>query len=322
MTKRFEDLNDSTAIENAARRVLAVRLEAVRDRIAEALSRDVDRRHAIHALRVATRRAAAAADVFSDCLPRRVSKDLRRQLRVIRRAVGEARDWDVVLARLAGGAKKADPADLPAYDMLTGYALAHRVPAQRRLEEACPDYPFGFDRLLAITLSSIRAPDPGPATFGAVARPALGRMVDDFNATCDRDDGSWERLHDVRIAGKRLRYALELVNDCVSAGSGGTLGPALSGLQESLGEVNDSVNAAALLRQILRGLETCHPDAVDRFRGLIDRDLIAHEAVMARGRAAYEQWLREWRATANRQALLAFQPAVVPATARVVGRSA
>ncbi len=44
VSKRFSDLNEMTPVEDAARRVLALRLEAVRDRIADAMSHGKDRR--------------------------------------------------------------------------------------------------------------------------------------------------------------------------------------------------------------------------------------------------------------------------------------
>jgi len=308
MSKRITDLSEMTPVEDAARRVLALRLEAVRDRIADALSSGDDRRQHVHALRVASRRAAAAVEVFEHCLPKKVFKELRRQLRLIRRAVGMARDWDVVLARLGKGFKHADPADQPAYDMLTGYALAHRVPAQKRLEQACPEYPFGFDRLMATSLAAIRRRPAGPATFGGYVRPMLAGMVDGFNSLCDRDDGEWGQLHEVRIAGKRLRYSLELVRDCFGESLDATLAPALANLQETLGTVNDSFNAAGLLREILGGLEHCHGAVGERYRGLVERQLAEHEGLMRTGREEYRRWLQQWRSTATQQALLALHP--------------
>ena len=157
MPKRMIDLTEMTPVEDAARRVLALRLEAVRDRIADALAPGEERLQHVHALRVASRRAAAAVDLFESYLPKKVFKELRRQLRLSRRAVGTARDWDVVLGQYCEGLKHAELVDQPAYDMLIGYALAHRVPAQLRLEQACPEYPFGFDRLMASTLAAIRS---------------------------------------------------------------------------------------------------------------------------------------------------------------------
>jgi CHAD domain-containing protein len=322
MSKRLSDLNEMTPVEDAARRVLALRLEAVRDRIADAMSHGEDRRQHVHALRVASRRAAAAVEVFEHCLPKKVFKEVRQQLRLIRRAVGMARDWDVVLAQLSKGLKHAEPVDQPAYDMLTGYALSHRVPAQRRLEQACPDYPFGFDRLMARTLASVRCRHPEQTTFGGYVRPMLAEMVDGFNTICDRDNGDWGQLHQVRIAGKRLRYSLELVRDCVGESLDTTLSPALVNLQETLGTVNDSFNAAGLLREILGGLDHCQGAVGDRYRGLVERQLQESETLMRSGREEYRRWLQQWRSSAVQQALIALHPDTSSWATVTLGRTA
>ena len=52
-----------------------------------------------HQLRVATRRAGAALEIFRDCLPEKDYQTARKQLRRLRRAAGAARDWDVLQYR-------------------------------------------------------------------------------------------------------------------------------------------------------------------------------------------------------------------------------
>jgi CHAD domain-containing protein len=303
MSNRISDLNEMTPVENAARRVLALRLESVRDRIADALSPGEERRQHVHALRVASRRAAAAVELFAAYLPKKVFKEVRFQLRLIRRAVGTARDWDVVLAHYSDGLKHAELVDQPAYDMLIGYALAHRVPAQLRLEQACPEYPFGFDRFMASTLAAIRSRESQQETFGGYARPLIAQMVGGFNTMCDRDDGDWVQLHQVRITGKRLRYSLELVRECFDESLDTTVAPALVSLQETLGVVNDNHNAAHLLREILGGLEHCHNATGGRYRAFVERQLQECEILMRNGREEFRRWLQQWRSPAIQQAL-------------------
>jgi len=305
MAKRIADVDEKTPVADAARRILAVRLEAVRDRIGDTLADAKGRRRHIHALRVATRRAAAAADLFAPCLPRKVQRQLRDHLRGLRRTVGTARDWDVVLSLLGQRLEGATKSDEPAIDMLTGYALARRVPAQRRLEEATIDYPFGFDRLMARTMVAVRGPER--ATFGTLVRPTISKMLVDFQDLCGRGDGDWAHLHDVRIAGKRLRYALEIVRPCFGGLVSDDIEPALAALQETLGAVNDSYNATQLLKEIHTGLTECLPGAADRYRALIERQLTEHEATMLTGRDRYRAWLEQWRSQGLQQSLVAFR---------------
>lgn len=307
-TQRMGDLQEMTPVADAARRVLAVRLEAVRDSLDRSLRTVKDRRRSIHALRVATRRATAAIDVFAACLPRRVFKEVRRVLQSLRRAVGTARDWDVLLQQLGKALERSDAAARPALDMLHGYALAHRMPAQGQLEAACPDYPFGFDRLMADCVAAVRHRGPHPVTFGSHVRPRIARLVEALDAAAGGGDGDWSQLHEVRIVGKRLRYSVELVQDCIGAPLDTHLAPALARLQEILGGVNDSFNASRLLREIIDGLAVCMPDVADRYRGLMEQQALEHEETMRRGRATYHGWLEDWNAVDMQEALRGICP--------------
>jgi CHAD domain-containing protein len=307
-SKRLADLQEATPVADAARRVLSVRLEAVRDCLGQALAEGNDRRKSVHALRVATRRAAAAIDVFESCLPRRVFKLARRAMRTLRRAVGAARDWDVMLHHLAKKIERGADGDRPVLDMLRGYALAHRIPAQRRLEAACPDHPFGFDRLMARCVAAVRWRPSEPVSFGGHLRPIIGRLVAALDDEAAAGDGDWARLHEVRIAGKRLRYTLELAPESFGAPVHTHLSPALGRLQETLGDVNDSYNAAHLLRQLVAGMQECTPEAAAAYGRVLEEQAADHEAVMQRGREAYRDWLRDWGSTEMQDALRAICP--------------
>lgn len=308
--KRIRDLQETTPLADAARRLLAVRLEAVRDCLDRAFNDGSDRRKAIHALRVATRRAAAAIDVFGQCLPRRVAKEIRQVVRDLRRAVGTARDWDVVLQELSRQVEQGDSASRPAHDMLTGYAIAHRIPAQHRLLAACPDHPFGFDRLMAQTVASVRRGGSQSVALGSHVRPLLARLVEGLDAACGSGDGDWTQLHEARLAGKRLRYTLEIVEDCLAISPDKAIATALSRLQEILGGVNDAFNAGNLLRQILDGTDSCVPHVMDRYREVIERQIAAHDETMRRGRETFRGWLEEWHSPAMLDVLRTICPAL------------
>jgi CHAD domain-containing protein len=63
-------------------------------------------------------------------------------------------------------------------------------------------------------------------------------------------DGTLRELHRLRLASKRLRYTLELFRACYPAGLEDRL-DALKVLQDWLGEVNDAVASAEMLRGAL-----------------------------------------------------------------------
>src|SRR5439155_18062956 len=120
--KWISELTAHTPVADAARRALTVRLEVVRDYLPLALHEaDKDPEH-VHQLRVGTRRARAALDIFALCLPPKAHKHARKLLRGLRRAAGEARDWDVFTAGLLGWESRRGSRDKPGLDYLVGSA--------------------------------------------------------------------------------------------------------------------------------------------------------------------------------------------------------
>src|SRR5690348_512201 len=98
--KWISDLKADTPVAEAARHVLFVRLQVVKDYLPRAaLEPDHDIEY-VHQLRVGSRRADAALRIFRACLPAKAHRKARRRLRKLRRAAGAARDWDVFLADL------------------------------------------------------------------------------------------------------------------------------------------------------------------------------------------------------------------------------
>src|SRR5688572_28975969 len=54
----------------------------------------------VHRLRVGTRRAMAVLALYRNCLPRKPARWIKKRLKNVRRAAGEARDLDVLAERL------------------------------------------------------------------------------------------------------------------------------------------------------------------------------------------------------------------------------
>src|SRR6478609_7634136 len=98
--KWIEGLGPETAVADAARRSLELRLAVVAHMLplaAHLAEHDIEH---VHRLRVATRRAAAALKLYRDWLPQKSARWIKKRLRQIRRAASEARDLDVLIQRL------------------------------------------------------------------------------------------------------------------------------------------------------------------------------------------------------------------------------
>jgi CHAD domain-containing protein len=92
------------------------------------------------------------------------------------------------------------------------------------------------------------------AGAAANARRELPRLVAEHFATVREllvEDPAPSKLHQARLACKRLRYTLELFRPCYGAALERRL-DALKKLQQVLGEVNDTVAAGNLLRKALK----------------------------------------------------------------------
>src|SRR4051794_37589945 len=99
--KWIEGIGRETRVEDAARRSLEPRLAAVAQSLPVAAHlAEYDIEH-VHRLRVATRRAGAALKLYRDCLAPKPARWMKKRLRKIRRAAGDARDLDVLIERLA-----------------------------------------------------------------------------------------------------------------------------------------------------------------------------------------------------------------------------
>src|SRR5687768_12107046 len=115
-------------LAEAARLVLDARLQVVREYLGLALTDWEHSPENVHQLRVGTRRTGAALRIFATCVPEKKQRVARHELKRLRKAVGEARDWDVFLLNLADQiAKNGNHAGR---DLLLGYGTAQRLLAQ------------------------------------------------------------------------------------------------------------------------------------------------------------------------------------------------
>src|SRR5436190_20655542 len=118
--KWIAGLSPEMPVAEAAQVVLSARFEVVRHFLPLAVEKPHDDPEYVHQLRVGTRRAGAALRVFADCLPRKALRAVKRHLRTIRRAAGDARDWDVFLLSLPDERPLSGIGGKPALDFLAG----------------------------------------------------------------------------------------------------------------------------------------------------------------------------------------------------------
>jgi CHAD domain-containing protein len=217
-----------------------------------------DAPEAVHDMRVACRRMRSSFQSFRALLDRSRTDDLVVELRWLAGELGGARDLEVQEARIV-----ADVAALPP-ELALGPVAAQttRFFATRRASAAATaTAALDSDRYLAL-LDAVDAllADP-PLTDDAARRAvevlpeligkAVRRTRKHLRAAHAHPPGH-ERdleLHEMRKAGKRLRYAAEVSAPALGKPAD-KLVKAVKGLQELLGEHQDSFVARGLLREL------------------------------------------------------------------------
>ena len=236
-------------VPTVASRTLRARLAAVWSELrASCRSRHTPER--VHQVRVASRRALAAFKAFHDVVPRKHGRWFCKWLRRIRRAAGETRDLDVLLARWVN--ETASPADgcdeRRILALLRRRRDGSRHPLRRVRERLERDgWSQRVERLLARTAAADNA-----AVFRAYARQGLKPWVRRFFTRADRPLEDADELHRLRIEGKKLRYALEIFAIGFSRRTRSVCLRALEEIQASLGEFMDHAAAADRLRRWAR----------------------------------------------------------------------
>lgn len=304
--KWVDDLGAKTPVADAARQVLAARLEIVRDCLSLAVNPGERDSEHVHQLRVGTRRARAAVDIFACCLPAKTSKQLRSHLREIRRSAGEARDWDVLLESALRSVREQRKRLSPGLDGLVGYIAAKREMAQIQLEETGKADAKAFDQLLAKTLAEIRQPRAlRRLDLVGLSRPVLLNLLDDLDKAVLLDLEDYEHLHQVRILGKHLRYAMEIFADCFTAEFRERYYPVVEEMQEILGSANDSFAAHGRLETMLASVQSFAPGMWKRHRPGLEGLLRYHRDRLPAERRRFQNLWTRWDKSGEKSAFYA-----------------
>jgi CHAD domain-containing protein len=301
--KWISGLSGNMPVAAAAWRVLTVRLGVVLDRLPPAVEHaDEDVEH-VHQLRVGTRRAGAAVRIFADCLPVKLHKRMRRTLRAIRRAAGAARDWDVFLEALAERSARAKAPERPGIDFLLGFGHGQRVCAQGYLCAATDGAAEQLQKLVADCAEAAENANRD-VTLRSLAVPRLTELVHELEEAAHGDLSRYEALHQVRILGKQLRYAMELFESCFAPAFRDEMHPEICTMQDILGRANDSHVASQRLEELQARLARTQPDAVEHYRPAIARLQSYHRRRLSEQRRHFVKWWKTWESSGHAAALV------------------
>lgn len=276
------------AFKVAARELLA-RLTGVRTTLG-AVCRGRHDPKRLHEVRVASRRTLAALEAFAEFVPPKQGRWFAKRLRWIRRTTGETRDLDALLDRLAtepqrsGGSRD--------WQQLMTRLARHRERSCRPLKKLrgkleSADW-AGRVRKLCKRIESAETDE----ALAAYARRGLHPLLQRFfrQADCRLTDA--DQLHQLRIAGKKIRYAVEVLSSGLPSTVRNQGLAVLEEMQEALGSFVDHRAAAERFRRWAR-------QADSRRAGRLLTDLAEREEQLAkRSRTSFARW---WTATRRRK---------------------
>ena len=238
---------DVPAVE-VAHDALQTRLAFVESMLPLAARHNGDDVEHVHRLRVGCRRAVAALSAFDPLVPGK-SKPLRRWLKRLRRAAGPARDADVMLERF-----RDEQLDLGfPRELLIKPLEKQRKRAQHGLEEIEEEAQSGdLRRAIDKCLDAIEGSrKSNRVAFGEFARKVMAAVVSEMFDVAEIPEPTIPELHELRIAGKQVRYSIELFHTAFPKSLRGEVYPKLVDMQDRLGELNDRASAQQLMQKIL-----------------------------------------------------------------------
>ncbi len=216
----------------------------------------------LHQARVALRRLRSALEVFSPPLPESVVAPVERELKWMASRLGPARDWDVFMTETLPpieaefGARRGLKPLRARCNRLRRSAgadarRAARSARYRRLTLRLSAW-LAAESWRAFPNGTVRAALQGPvgnhartvlqARYGRVRK--RGRGLEKLSAA---------RLHRLRIAIKRFRYAADFFSGLYRGKAVQETLQRLSRLQDVLGALNDSATAVDLAVRVCRG---------------------------------------------------------------------
>ncbi|MCZ7588977.1 MAG: CHAD domain-containing protein [Gaiella sp.] len=201
----------------------------------------------LHQLRVATRRLRAFLRAGRELVDASWAASLRDELGWLGRALGPARDLDVLLERLTADAEALGDETVPAALLAT--LEEERVEARAVVVDA-----LSSDRYLALLDRLDAVAEPPPSGVETPLAEVWRREWRRTRRVLDRLDGDSPdaELHAGRIRVKRARYAAELASPALGK-RGRAFVDAAKALQDVLGEHQDATVAEARLREWATG---------------------------------------------------------------------
>ena len=230
-------LTPETPLSEVTRRALAVHLLRWQANEAAAMEGDAP---AVKAVRVSARRWRQALEVFGGCFKRKPTKRLRDRIREAERVLGALRDWEALLADVKAYQTEAkNGVNTNELQPLVAAWEKERRSALQGVKKwlGGPDAADLHTALMNfLSAPPLRADEPVRVGAPGVLRAGLAEA-----ARCQAalDDSRPRSYHQLRLALKQMRYALEFLGPALPS-EAQPLVADLVKMQDRLGALNDT----------------------------------------------------------------------------------
>jgi CHAD domain-containing protein len=198
----------------------------------------------VHSMRVASRRLRSALRDFEPYMKKRGLAPTLKHIKTVADALGEVRDQDVAIEALENLAPKTSPS--------VSKTLAHVIQERKQVRDDLRNelkQIVSSSELRALkteftaaiqAATNVITRSRRELSYGEMASEIVKGRLDDFEALADDlfKPFDVEALHKLRIAGKRLRYAVELFDTCWEV-STLPIAKRIARLQSALGDIHD-----------------------------------------------------------------------------------
>ena len=254
----------------------------------------------VHSMRVASRRLRSALRDFVPYLRKRRLARVLKQLRQLAAALGEVRDYDVAILGLEEMQRQVPRESSAALKELIETRKSAREDTRRELEAIITaeelqtlqrEFVARVDEAISPERKSKRTDEP-PLTFADMARAIILARLKEFeklsNALFKPLDS--DALHDMRIAVKRLRYAIELFQSCWPR-SIATHAKRAARIQTALGDIHDcDVWIASVGKQIVRARKQGEHERIKGLVSLLSYFTKLRTKYLRRALARWSEW--------------------------------
>jgi CHAD domain-containing protein len=240
---QIEGIDCQAPANTGIRLVLLERFEELLEFRADALKWEDP--EGVHSMRVASRRLRSALRDFTPYIKKRGLATTLTRIKTLAGALGAVRDEDVAIDALQSLSAKTSASVTKTLEHIIKERNQARDEARKELKLRVSKQELrqlNSDFREAISVATYTSSIPRrELSYSEMAREVIGVRLGDFEKLSDTlfTPFDVEGLHELRISGKRLRYAVELFDQCWGS-STMPIAKRIAALQTHLGDIHDS----------------------------------------------------------------------------------